>query len=103
MSKKILNLTVAALMLASTSQAFGGNYSTGAQIGSAPTAAQQAFRDDQMRIRNQGDFLHESERRNGGKLVIAVTKSLWRKMHRRLRRQRVEWSEPSNTHHDPYQ
>ncbi|NKB51363.1 MAG: hypothetical protein GKR97_03915 [Rhizobiaceae bacterium] len=102
MSKKFMMPVAGALLIASTSQAISGNYSTGAQIGNTPTAAQQAYNDDQMRIRYQGDFLHESERRNGGKLVIAVTRSLLRKMRRSLRRRPVEWSQPTYEHEEPY-
>ena len=99
MSKKIIGVAAAALMLAGTSQAIGGNYSTGVQIGSAPTAAQQAFHDDQMRIRYEGDFLHENEHRNGGKLVIRVTKVVWHKLKTEIYRKRMEWFPAPKTHH----
>ena len=102
MPRKTTNIAAAAFILASTSQALAGNYSTGAQLGSEPTAAQQAFHDDQIRIRHQGEFLHESEHRNGGTLVIKVTKSLWRQFRREVYRKRVEWLPPPKYHHDPY-
>ncbi|MEP1207905.1 MAG: hypothetical protein ABJM29_18915 [Rhizobiaceae bacterium] len=102
MSCKFINLAAAAFMLASTSQALAGNYSTGVQLGSEPTAAQQAFHEDQMRIRHQGDFLHESEHRNGGTLVIKVTKSLWHKFRQEVYRKRVEWLPPPKYQHEPY-
>jgi len=102
MSTKIKNLAAAVLLLASTSHAIGGDYSTGVQIGSAPTAAQKAFHDDQMRIRYQDDYLHESEHRNGGKLVIKVSKILWRKLSREIYRKRVEWLPAPKTFHKQY-
>lgn len=102
MSNKIRMLAAAALVLAGTNQAIGGEYSTGVQIGSSPTAAQQAFHDDQMRIRYQGDFLHESEHRNGGKLVIKVTKVLWHKLRREIHRKRVEWLPAPKTYRKRY-
>ncbi len=102
MSKKIKILAATCMLVAGTSQAFAGIYSTGVQIGSEPTAAQKAFHDDQMRIRYQGDYLHESEHRNGGKLVIRVSKILWQKLRREIHRMRVEWLPAPKTHHEPY-
>lgn len=74
------SLIAAALLVASATSAVSGTYDSGAQLGSAPTPAQQAFRDDQLRIRFQNDHLHESERRNGGLLVIKTTKHMWYSM-----------------------
>ena len=99
MSRKIISLAAGAVMLAGTGQAIAGEYSTGVQIGSAPTAAQQAFHDDQMRIRYQSDFLHESEHRNGGKLVIRVSKVVWHNLKAEIRRKRMEWFPSSKTYH----
>ncbi len=96
--KKLLILT-STILLASTVAASSGNYSTGVQIGGAPTAAQQAFYDDQERIRNQGEHLHESEHRNGGKLVIKVTKVMWHAARREIRRKHREWFGHPKRHH----
>ena len=99
MSKKIISLAAGAVMLAGTGHAIGGDYSTGVKIGSAPTAAQQAFHDDQMRIRYQGEFLHESEHRNGGKLVIKVSKIVWHTLKAEIYRKRMEWLPAPKTYH----
>ena len=93
-----IHCMAAALVLTATTQAYAGNYETGVRIGSHPTAAQQAFYDDQMRIRYQGEFLHESEHRNGGKLVLKVTKEVWGKVKATVQEKRREWL-PAPTYH----
>lgn len=93
--KNAMTLAAAGL-IASTMSASAGNYSTGVQLGGAPTASQQQFHEDQMRIRYSNDHLHESEHRNGGKLVIKVTKHVWYTMRREMRRKRKEWFGPSD-------
>ena len=59
----------------------------------------KAFYDDQERIRNQGEHLHESEHRNGGKLVIKVTKVMWHAARREIRRKHREWFGHPKRHH----
>ena len=101
-SSKIVALTFG-LMLAGTSQALAGNYSTGVQIGDTPTAAQRAFNEDQMRIRYDGDSLHESERRNGRIFLIKLGKHMWYSMRNSLRGSTHEYAPVHVDGYDPQQ
>ena len=87
------------IVLAGTTQAIGGNYLTGVQIGSAPTPTQQAFRDDQMRIRYQSEFLHESEHRNGAKMLYKIGKEVFKKIGRTIRGEKEEYMPLAPTEH----
>ena len=88
---RLLATTAAAALMAGLSSAQAGNYSTGVQIGSAPTAAQRAFDEDQMRIRYNGDFLHESENRHGGRFLLKIGKDLLRSVRNTMNGQDEEW------------
>ncbi|MEP0941607.1 MAG: hypothetical protein ABJH63_11225 [Rhizobiaceae bacterium] len=80
-------------LLAGSVQAQAGEYYAGAQIGDAPTAAQQAYQEEQLRIRYDGSSLHESERRNGGLLLIKLGKHLFYSGRNAVQGESEEWAQ----------
>ena len=88
---RLLASTAAAALMVGVTSAQAGNYSTGVQIGSAPTAAQLAHHEDQMRIRYNSDFLHESEHRHGGRFLMKIGKHLLKSARNTLRGRDEEW------------
>ena len=94
--------TAAAALMAGIGAAQAGNYSTGVQIGNAPTAAQRAYNEDQMRIRYNGDFLHESEHRHGGRFLVKMGKHLLRSMRNTIEGRDSEWRPMHEEIHDSF-
>lgn len=88
---RLLATTAAAALMVGLGSAQAGDYATGVQIGSAPTAAQLAYHEDQMRIRYNSDYLHESEHRHGGRFLMKIGKHLLRSARNTLRGRDEEW------------
>ena len=102
LKSKLLATTAAAALMAGMGAAQAGNYSTGVQIGSAPTASQRAFNEDQMRIRYNGDYLHESEHRHGGRFLVKMGKHLLKSVRRTVAGHDEEWRPLHEEIHDSF-
>lgn len=100
---RLLATTAAAALMAGIGSAQAGNYSTGVQIGSAPTAAQRTYNEDQMRIRYNGDFLHESENRHGGRFLIKIGKDVLRSVRNSIKGHDEEWRPMHEKIHDSFE